>query len=203
MGQNPSIPCVGYFATRGKLVLLRTFFSQNYDLKNTTWLVFMLNIILDNNFMKKSVLLIALALTPLIARAESQLSVGLGMPYGGGLGGKYAVNYDAFKLYAGAGLLGYTSWSGAEYGGSVGFEYHTESNNSSLGLSYGAVGLSFWIQESVVYLGPAINYSYYFSGFNSASWIIGASIFQGKGEVPGYSIEDEKKGVSFMFGYQF
>ena len=153
--------------------------------------------------MKKYVLLVAFLSLSETSHAENQFSIGLGEPYGGFLGGKYAIGLENFKVYAGAGLLGYSSDFGSVPGYNLGFDYRIESTKHSLGLSYGTVALSSINRKKAEYIGTALNYNYYFSDFNSRSWMLGLSAFQGKRDTPSSKYKDNETGLTINVGFQF
>src|SRR5690606_22276001 len=88
---------------------------------------------------KRLVLVALVGLFPFGAAADQQFSLGLGMPYGSFLGGKYSLSWDRLKIYAGAGFLGKSHDSSAKFGYNLGFEYVIVGSKHSLGAAYGTV----------------------------------------------------------------
>lgn len=136
-------------------------------------------------------------------QAEGQWGVGIGKPYGGFIGGRYMHNTDDLKLYLGGGLLGYSSSEGYEPGFALGFDYRIAHSKHAVGASFGTVHASRINGKKESYIGPAVNYSYYFSGFNRPSWIIGGSVFRGDRDVPNDGFEEDRSGLFINVGYQF
>ena len=153
--------------------------------------------------MKKNLYAIILFTLSTTSNADTQFALGLGSPYGGFLGGKYSVNYDHMKIFAGAGLLGASSEAGSALGYSIGFESEIEAQNYSFGLSYGTVEGSIINDEVEAYIGFASNYAYYFSGFNKPSFILGLSFYEGTRAIPNSDWDDDTTGAFVNIGYQF
>jgi hypothetical protein len=138
--------------------------------------------------------------------SKNNFSIGMGLPFGGVIGGQYSVELGDGKIYAGLGLLAYSSNAGSTPGYVLGYELPNEKN--SVGVLVGTVAASTYGDEFNDYMGGAVTYSYYFSGVHNKSWILGASYAYGKREVPNdhpfpdrYDRDD--KGVSILLGYQF
>lgn len=156
--------------------------------------------------MKKILLIVSLSIGSSFACAESNFAVGVGQPYGGvlGLGARYAQGIsEDFRATVGLGLLAYSSKSGSALGYNLGFEYIFDGGNHTLGLSYGTVKGSDLLGDQKSYDGPSLNYSYYFSGANKASWVLGAGVCEGKRDVPNDYYSDSTSGGFIHFGYQF
>jgi hypothetical protein len=151
--------------------------------------------------MNKAITVILLALMSSISYAESQAAIGLGLPYGGFLGGRYSAIFENTKVFLGAGLLSYTSSSGSMLGYNAGFDYQIGSSSHSLGMSYGTVTAN---GADSIYIGTSYNYAYYFSGFNERSWIAGFSSYKGKQEKNNiFGYRDSKSGTFINVGFQY
>jgi hypothetical protein len=149
---------------------------------------------------------ILLLFTSATANAESTgISIGAGIPYGSKLGVKYSIGKNDTKYYLGAGILSHSSLGGTTLGYGFGFDHKIVNDHHSIGGSFGAVGSTLFLNNSKAYinLGSAINYSYYFSGFNTKSWVVGGSIYSGKVDVPGTEYDKNINGFVLSGGYNF
>ena len=141
--------------------------------------------------------------------SNNNFSIGLGLPYGGVIGGKYSVNAGDGKLYASLGLMAYSSNAGSTPGYALGYELPVINEKNSIGFLVGKVATSTYGDDFNDYHGAALAYSYYFSGINDSSWLLGASYAYGKRDLPDdypfasdqYDREDQ--GVFIIWGYQF
>lgn len=143
------------------------------------------------------------------AFAKNNFSLGLGLPYGGVIGGKYSTNAGAGKLYASFGLMASSSNAGSTPGYALGYEIPVINEKNSIGFLVGKVASSTYGDDFNDYHGAALTYSYCFSGVNDSSWILGASYAYGKRDLPDdypfasdqYDREDQ--GAFIILGYQF
>ena len=138
----------------------------------------------------------------------NNLSLGIGLPYGGAIGTKYSIDLGDGHLYAGLGMMAYSSDAGATPGYVVGYEYPLDQHHV-IGLLAGKVSASTYGDEFNDYQGAGLTYSYYFSGFNRKSWILGASYAFGRRDLPDdYPFDEsqydrEDSGAFIILGYQF
>jgi hypothetical protein len=150
-----------------------------------------------------------LILSSNLTSANNQFSIGLGLPYGGVIGGKYSTNVGNGKLYASLGLMAFNSNAGSTPGYAIGYELPVVNEKNSLGFLIGKVAASTYADEFYDYHGAALTYSYYFSGINDSSWMLGASYAFGRRDVPDdYPFPDDQfdrddQGAFIILGYQF
>jgi hypothetical protein len=143
------------------------------------------------------------------ASAKNNFSLGLGLPYGGVIGGKYSTNVGNGKLYASLGLMAFNSNAGSTPGYAIGFELPVVNEKNSLGFLIGKVAASTYADEFYDYHGAALTYSYYFSGINDSSWMLGASYAFGRRDVPDDypfphdQFDRDDQGAFIILGYQF
>lgn len=142
------------------------------------------------------------AFLPLTVQADQQFSLGLGKSYGGFLGGKYAFNFERSKVYIGAGFLGDSHSSSPLPGYAIGFEYLIAGSEHTAGVSYGTVVGSYTDDD---FIGPSVNYTFYFSGFDARSWLLGVSAYYGEVDTTyrGVRYQETKKGLYLTAGFQF
>ncbi|WP_440905286.1 hypothetical protein ACMZOO_02785 [Catenovulum sp. SX2] len=132
------------------------------------------------------------------AANETEISVGLGYPFGSPtLGVQYAAKIDIFKVYASLGLVGY----------STGLELAVSKNKKhSLGVTWGSELLS--SDEGFGF----ITYSYHFNSFTSKGFLAGLGVGYTREEV-GFENEsgnwngtgeiDTLPTLSLILGYKF
>ena len=151
-----------------------------------------------------------LALAALLAfsintHADTDVSIGVGMPFGGFFGGNISYSINKFDLYGGAGLLSYAN-DKANIGWSFGFDVPF-SNRHKAGISYGTVSSSSFetggYEETFIYKGVALNYRYHFVGSHKSGWFIGGSAYSGSPNKDSDLIDDSSNGVSILAGFQF
>lgn len=142
------------------------------------------------------------ALLPLGAQADQQISLGLGKPYGGLIGAKYSYRWDRLKVFGGVGFLGKAHKSSAQAGYNLGFEYLVLGSKHSLGASYGAQ-----VHSNVldVLYGGAVHYTYYFSGFEQRSWLLGVSVYsvENDRQYRHFRYKETEEGFHLIAGFQF
>ncbi len=152
-----------------------------------------------------------LLLCALPARAEihQNLSLGLGMPYGG-LGGKYSVTRDSISIYGSLGLMYYSTEHGARPGFGVGFDHQIMDSRHSLGLSLSTLGVltRTYIfedrQEARNVVGPVLHYQFHFGGFARRGWVLGGSAGAGKVHEGDTTFSGGwRTGTWFNVGYRF
>jgi hypothetical protein len=141
--------------------------------------------------------------------AKNSFSIGLGLPFGGVIGGKYSADVGDGKLYASLGLMAYSSDAGSTPGYAIGYEVPVINEKNSLGFLIGKVAASTYRDDFNDYHGAALTYSHYFGGIKNSSWILGASYAYGKRDVPDdYPFPDDQfdrddQGAFIILGYQF
>ncbi|MFZ6749199.1 hypothetical protein [Undibacterium sp. Ren11W] len=158
--------------------------------------------------MNKLVLLACLLASSLAQAENNGFSLGLVMPYGG-LGAKFSIGNDSTKYFGGVGYLidqddGMPS---DKHSGTasfvIGFDHAIVNEYHTIGAAIGTISHRKYYFGDYNTVGLAANYTYHFSGFNQKSWMLGASLYGGKQNVPAYYRGGMTYGIGLTAGYNF
>lgn len=149
-------------------------------------------------------LMIGLCSAQSYADSHYNLAFGHGTDQGGALGFKYSINEGRSRFYASLGLLTYSDRTGINPGYGIGSEYALgDLQKHALGIFLGTISGATLLDEKTTYDGAALTYNYYFKGFRTSSFVLGADFGYGKSSNEYTRFNEDKLLLSIKASYEW